>query len=50
MALAIVHVILGLIAIGYAQNYYFHLRKFRRLDLPGHALADYLGHHKNNAH
>jgi hypothetical protein len=24
---ALVHIIGGLIAIGYAQNYYFHLRK-----------------------
>jgi len=27
--LAIVHVIAGIIAIGYAQNYYFHLRKWK---------------------
>lgn len=26
-ATALVHVIGGLIALGYAQNYYFHLRK-----------------------
>jgi len=25
---ALVHVIGGLIALGYAQNYYFHLRRF----------------------
>jgi hypothetical protein len=28
---AIVHVIVGLIAIGYAQNYYFHLRELARV-------------------
>lgn len=25
--LAIIHAIIGLLIIGYAQNYYFHLRK-----------------------
>lgn len=34
---AIVHVIVALIAIGYAQNYYFHLRK-----LVSHQNARYL--------
>jgi len=29
--LAIVHAIAFLVAIGYAQNYYFHLRKLKEL-------------------
>lgn len=28
LAAAIIHAIIFLVTIGYAQNYYFHLRKF----------------------
>lgn len=50
---AIVHVIALLITMGYAQEYYFHLRMSRvssasRLLLQG--LISVIGHHKNNAH
>jgi ABC-type iron transport system FetAB permease component len=27
LALAVIHAIIGLLIIGYAQNYYFHLRE-----------------------
>lgn len=29
MDTAIIHALIFLVAVGYAQNYYFHLRKFR---------------------
>ena len=56
----IVHVIAGLIVLGYANNYYFHLRKFSDLGDIGPLLGTRswlkndvdvdIGHHKNNAH
>jgi hypothetical protein len=52
--LALVHAIIFLLAVGYAQNYYFHLRKlFSTVSLrdPLDAWSDTVaGHHKNNAH
>jgi hypothetical protein len=52
LAPAIIHAIVVLVAIGYAQNYYFHLRKFvPRNFLTGRGLlTSRPGHHKNNAH
>ena len=50
---AIVHAICFLLAVGYAQNYYFHLRESARPphDVSGDAKTDrHTGHHKNNAH
>ncbi|KXS93763.1 hypothetical protein AC578_4733 [Pseudocercospora eumusae] len=47
----LVHVIGTLMAFGYAQNYYFHLREYDRGQLrrKGKTNED-AGHHKNNAH
>jgi hypothetical protein len=48
--LALAHLVGGLILIGYAQNYYFHLRKWLlEWDFPMVANS-FTGHHKNNAH
>lgn len=52
MDLAIVHIIALLVAIGYGQDYWFHLRKlldYLRLYDEGIVLI-VAGHHKNNAH
>lgn len=53
MTIAIVHALIFLIGIGYAQNYYFHLRKLqlRLLNTVMKILTHRdTGHHKNNAH
>ena len=52
LAPAIIHAIVFLVAIGYAQNYYFHLRKFVSRDFYTGCglLTSCPGHHKNNAH
>ena len=46
--IAIIHAIAFLVGIGYAQNYYFHLRKSGSED--GGMKLMFVGHHKNNAH
>ena len=46
---ALVHVIGALIALGYAQNYYFHLRMYRSASVTTDILTN-AGHHKNNVH
>jgi hypothetical protein len=53
MSLAIIQAIAFLIALGYAQNYYFHLRK--SINMLGKLMALFsdsglAGHHKNHAH
>lgn len=52
IGIALVHVIGGLLLLGYAQNYYFHLRKFclKRDSGRNILLTATTGHHKNNAH
>lgn len=50
---ALVHIIGSLIVLGYAQNYYFHLRMLKALGLHGEIALELTvlsGHHKNNAH
>lgn len=55
---AIVHALVFLVAIGYAQNYYFHLRESSlggrgegaEMEKSAALTRNLLGHHKNNAH
>jgi hypothetical protein len=51
---AIVHALVFLVAIGYAQNYYFHLRKSpprkHETVISMSLTRNTPGHHKNNAH
>ena len=51
-AIALVHVIAALGLLGYAQNYYFHLRKSCSKSgvVAGMKLTVFPGHHKNHAH
>lgn len=49
LCIAIIHIIVFMLGIGYAQNYYFHLRKLGR-PVAGILLMLAAGHHKNNAH
>ncbi|KAH0547689.1 hypothetical protein FGG08_000178 [Glutinoglossum americanum] len=50
-AMPIVHIIAGLIALGYAQNYYFHLRMSPYYPkFVSDVAKGFIGHHKNNAH
>jgi hypothetical protein len=50
--LAVIHAIAFLLVVGYAQNYYFHLRKFPFVPYTLCICSNrYIeGHHKNNAH